>query len=288
MIVKAKDRKYIETRLEHFAHQEEINILFAVESGSRVWGFSSEDSDYDVRFVYLYRDKKRYTDLFVEPAPQITKKWENEFGLEVDVVGWELKKYLNLLHKSNCTAVEWLVSPILYNAHKNATDWRALNNARAVIMKFAYPTIDYFKVFKHYISMAKANYMKYIGRYDYETHVTAKKYLYVLRGIFASAYASMKQQVPILDVIDLAGNTIPHILERLGIEGDYALKKLESIIELKNDTEETTMVRDGWLDALIETYFDRYEYDGEELNLPKTERILRDNLYNEYYRMWMK
>jgi len=286
-MIKMNEIKSIETRLKYLTHQEDIDILFAVESGSRVWGFSSEDSDYDVRFVYTYQDKKRYTDLFIEPSPQITKKWSE--GLDIDLVGWELKKYLRLLHKSNCTAVEWLVSPILYNPYRKATDWRALNNARAVIMKFAYPTIDYFKVFKHYISMAKANYMKYIGRSDYESHVTAKKYLYVLRGIFASAYASMKQEVPVLDIIDLAGNTIPHIFKKLGIaQGDYALKKLESIIELKNDTEETTMIRDGWLDSFIETYFEKYEYDGEELNPSKEERIQRDKLYNKYYRMWMK
>ena len=37
---------------EKLSKEKKIKILFCVESGSRSWGLSSKDSDYDVRFVF--------------------------------------------------------------------------------------------------------------------------------------------------------------------------------------------------------------------------------------------
>ncbi|MCW3095995.1 MAG: putative nucleotidyltransferase, partial [Chthonomonadaceae bacterium] len=43
----------IRAELKQIEHKENVRILYAVESGSRAWGFASPDSDYDVRFVYI-------------------------------------------------------------------------------------------------------------------------------------------------------------------------------------------------------------------------------------------
>ena len=62
----------IEEKLKEIEEKEGVRILYAVESGSRAWGFASPDSDYDVRFIYV-RPKEDYLGLF---APKDVIEWQ--------------------------------------------------------------------------------------------------------------------------------------------------------------------------------------------------------------------
>ena len=98
----------INKKLKEIEEKENIKILLAVESGSRAWGFASSDSDYDVRFIYV-RNQKEYLRL-----NDIRDVIEWQLDETLDINGWDIKKALLLLKKSNPTLFEWWNSPIIY------------------------------------------------------------------------------------------------------------------------------------------------------------------------------
>src|SRR5512134_2562557 len=83
-----------------------VRVLYACESGSRAWGFASPDSDYDVRFIYV-NDLDWY--LSVEDHRDVIEIMDGD----LDLSGWDLRKSLKLLRKSNPALIEWLSSPIV-------------------------------------------------------------------------------------------------------------------------------------------------------------------------------
>ena len=101
-------RKRILEELRKIEEKENVKIIIAVESGSRAQGFASPDSDYDVRFIYV-REKADY--LKLEGIRDVIE-WQLDETLDIN--GWDIKKALQLLHKSNPTVYEWCASPIVY------------------------------------------------------------------------------------------------------------------------------------------------------------------------------
>lgn len=143
-----------------------VRVLLAVESGSRAWGFASKDSDYDVRFIYAHP-----ADWYVSVE---TKRdvIETTFDGDIDAAGWDVRKALGLLRKSNPPLLEWLRSPIIYEEDTAFTD--ALRGLADI-----YYSPD--RCFQHYLHMAEGNFRDYLRR----DVVWLKKYLYVLRPVCA-------------------------------------------------------------------------------------------------------
>src|SRR5690349_5244719 len=147
--------------------ERNVRVLFACESGSRAWGFASRDSDYDVRFLYVHQ---RDWYLSVENPRDVI---EQPIDDNLDVSGWELRKALRLLRKSNPPLLEWLKSPLVYREDRAFVE--QLKNLAA---QFYSPR----RCFEHYLHMAAGNARDYLRGREL---VSLKKYLYVFRPLLA-------------------------------------------------------------------------------------------------------
>src|SRR3989344_3225606 len=104
----SKIKDEIIAKLREIEDKEKVRILYAVESGSRGWGFESKDSDYDIRFIFVH-SLDWY--LSIEDKKDVI---EYPISDQLDISGWDIKKTLRLFKKSNPPLYEWLNSPIIY------------------------------------------------------------------------------------------------------------------------------------------------------------------------------
>lgn len=186
-----------------------VTVLYACESGSRAWGFASTDSDYDVRFVYVEKP-----DWFMQvdtPRDVIERPLDDE----LDISGWELRKTLGLLRKSNPTLLEWLDSPLVYRQHATATA-----QLRGLAEAFYSPPAAR----SHYLSMAKKNFRGYLQG----DSVRFKKYFYVLRPLLAVRWIDLGLGRPPMTFADLLGT----------VDDAQLLDEVATLLALKRNADE--------------------------------------------------
>ncbi len=166
----------IQAALAEIEATEGVRVLYAVESGSRAWGFPSWGSDYDARFLYVRPVNDYLT------VGEMRDVIERPITGDLDVNGWDVRKALQLFRKTNAGLLEWLHSPLIYSEpYAAAARMRALEgtffNARACL--------------NHYLKLARGNFRDLHGERG-----RLKTYLYVLRSVLACIWVEREHGVP--------------------------------------------------------------------------------------------
>jgi predicted nucleotidyltransferase len=192
----------IRTVLSDIEREEGVQIFYACESGSRAWGFPSAHSDYDVRFLYLH-PTNWYVSIDVEAQRDVIERPIND---QLDVTGWDLRKALKLLRKSNPPLLEWLSSPIVY-----AEEFGIAERLRQLLPEYYSPTAAFY----HYLHMAQGNFRDYL-RGD---TVWIKKYFYVLRPLLAIKWIEQARGVVPMEFSILVDQLVhrPELRREIGI-----------------------------------------------------------------------
>ncbi|MEC3915134.1 nucleotidyltransferase domain-containing protein [Nocardia sp. CDC160] len=200
----------IDGELDRIAREHGVDVLLAIESGSRAWGFPSPDSDYDCRFVYL-----RPLDDYLTPWPGRDVIETPLVGL-LDVNGWDLLKALRLLTNGNAVLIEWLMSPIVYRGDEQfRTELRALADEVA----------DRNRVARHYLHLGRRQWQLF------DSNRSLKKVFYSLRPAMALRWLHEHPDKAV------APMHLPTLLAECDLSPDFVTAVAE-LTELKSKTRE--------------------------------------------------
>lgn len=180
----------IEQELSEIEIKYSVKIIYACESGSRAWGFASENSDYDVRFIYAHT-KDWY--LTIDEKRDVI---EIPIDGDLDINGWDIRKSLMLLRKSNSPLLEWISSPIKYK------------NVEPIMNSFVELSEDAFlpeSSCHHYLSMAK----NIISNFDDGETIKMKAYLYAVRTILCCKWIVNRLNQPPMRIQELIDEYLP-------------------------------------------------------------------------------
>lgn len=167
----------IKIRLNEISKEESIQILYACESGSRAWGFASTDSDFDVRFIF----KRHLNEYMVLKDLPDTLEYPIQDNLDFN--GWDLKKFLLHLYKSNGVMFEWLQSPVEY--------WNK-NVFKETFQKLMAGYFNPRSTINHYLGLTKRTFLDF----GENKEVKLKKYFYILRPLMAARWIYSHKSIP--------------------------------------------------------------------------------------------
>ncbi|MBP4138314.1 nucleotidyltransferase domain-containing protein [Flavobacterium geliluteum] len=176
-------KEKILAKLKEIEESKNVKILLAVESGSRAWGFASPDSDYDIRFIYQH------------PPEYYLSLWEQPDVIEfmtaddLDGSGWDLRKTVRLLAKSNAPLIEWLFSPVVY--YQDETFVQQMQD-------LAVGCFSPIATLHHYLGTTK-NFMEVCEMQE----VKLKSYCYALRTALAGKWIIANHTFPPVAFADL-------------------------------------------------------------------------------------
>jgi uncharacterized protein len=153
----------VDRLLDQIVAEHKVTVPWAIESGSRAWGFPSPDSDYDARFIYV-----RSIEQYLSPWPP-RDVIEMPIEGDMDVNGWDLGKAIKLMLKGNAVVLEWLQSPIIYRGDPQFRDQ---------LLVLAELCADRLSAIRHYYHLGTQQWGRFLASGD---EAPAKKLFYSAR-----------------------------------------------------------------------------------------------------------
>lgn len=163
-----------------------MRILLAVEYGSHAYGYASENSDHDIRLIYVY-PVERYLSLS-SPKDSI----EVMEG-DLDISGWELKRALSHAAKSNATFWEWMQCPVILDRLRFMEELKHAARPYFAEKPILYANMGMLQSFRKEATSGRKQ---------------TKNCLGIMRTAMQAIYAMQYRTAPPVDIVTLINQTV--------------------------------------------------------------------------------
>ena len=219
-------------------------------------------------------------------------------GEEFELIGWNVKRFAELLNKSNPSMIEFLNSDITY--YELSPYWmlegekiyeptdEQLKDARLmrvntvnvsgnlkILQDHANQEFKPISLFYHYRSMAKDNYQKYIvNRND----LSIKRHLYILRGLTYARYVEKTHRMPPLDYTEFYENELKEMKEE-GTIPEMVYTYIGEFIRAKKNGEGSREIGDqelwNWIGDELDEHLDNEEHDIRGIDKERVNQLIK-------------
>lgn len=241
--------------LSSIEQSHNITIIYACEAGSRAWNLHHENSDYDLRFIFIH-SLDQYLSLH-DPKQVIDGKNSDN----IEYIGWDLKKSLQLLKKQNPSILEWLYST---NHYINQ------DGAKQQLLQLQQLHFQEKPLLHHYFNMARTNLNQLAKK------PSTKLLLNVIRPLLLCKWIVADKVFPPMNI-----DNILYIIKEVDVKNSI----LEIITLKRRGVKELQHIDPNlylWLEnnlELTKEYIDVLTHEGT---------TICDNHFNTYFRKVIK
>ena len=232
----------------------DARVLVAREFGSRARDLDGPHSDRDVGFVFLqapfdYVGVGRYRESVDRDSG------ENEF------VGWNLRRFGDLLSTSNPTMIEFLNSDVEYVSGGDAWD---------DLREYVDESFKPIALIGHYRSLAESNYESYVTTGD---DATVERNLYAIRALLYAKWVEETGEVPPLSFVAFLDDHARELAFPDGRTRERVFEAARAFADAKRrgkGGEEAENPLGEWIEAELAREPDRRKHDARGI---ETERL---------------
>lgn len=240
-----------DTRLQDILQQQPYPLLFVTLCGSHLYGFSSPDSDFDLRGVHILPVREV---VGLGEGKETIDFIRNYDGLEVDLVTHDLRKFLKLLLGKNGNVLEAIYSPLVLTTTPEHEELKALA-MKCVTRYYAY----------HYLGFTNNQIKLFLKEQPHRV----KPLLYIYRVLLCGLYLMRSGQLE------------PHLVR---LNEEFKLPYIPELIERKQNGAERSLLGETDLsfhEQEIKRLLDELEKSLQTSALPETPDLQAKEALND-------